>query len=113
VLSYGFRPFFLGAGLYAVITMIAWLGALLAGWPIGGETYGGPVWHGHELIFGYTGAALAGFMLTYIPNWTGRLPVSGTPLALLVALWLAGRVAMALSDMVGAVIAAIVESAFL
>src|SRR5690606_36926314 len=49
----------------------------------------------HEMLFGYLGAVIAGFILTAIPNWTGRLPLSGTPLALLALLWLAGRLATA------------------
>ena len=51
-------------------------------------------WHIHEMLFGYVSAIVAGFLLTAIPNWTGRLPVCGAPLAGLVTLWLAGRVAM-------------------
>lgn len=54
-------------------------------------------WHVHEMVFGYVAAVLAGFLLTAIPNWTGRLPVTGVPLALLAGLWLAGRIAMAVS----------------
>ena len=94
LLSYGFRPFFLLAGCFALVAMAGWIGALVLGWPVGGD-YGAANWHAHEMLFGYAGAALAGFMLTAIPNWTGRLPVSGTPLLLLVLLWLVGRVAMA------------------
>lgn len=112
LLSYGFRPFFLAAGVYAVIAMSVWIGALAFGWPVGGG-YGGPAWHGHELLFGYTAAALAGFMLTAIPNWTGRLPVSGRPLLLLVLLWLAGRLAMAVPDALGMPMTAVLDAAFL
>jgi uncharacterized protein involved in response to NO len=107
ILSYGFRPFFLGAGLYAVTAMIVWIGALSGLWPVGGVE--GPVaWHAHEMLFGYAAAALGGFVLTAVPNWTGSLPVSGKPLLVLVGLWLAGRgVSMApglLGDMASAVI---------
>src|SRR5690349_5489710 len=76
VLSYGFRPFFLLAGVFAPLAMIMWIGALAGQWSIGGS-YGALNWHAHEMLFGYASAALAGFMLTAIPNWTGRLPVSG------------------------------------
>ena len=55
--------------------------------------FGGSAWHAHEMIFGYLGAVIAGFVLTAVPNWTGRLPLSGLPLALLFLSWLAGRVA--------------------
>lgn len=94
ILSYGFRPFFLLAGVFAVVAMSAWIGALALGWKVGGE-YGMLNWHAHEMLFGYTSAALAGFMLTAIPNWTGRLPVSGPPLLGLVLVWVTGRLAMA------------------
>lgn len=112
ILSYGFRPFFLAAGLWAVLSMLLWIGALLWGWTPGGG-YGVVHWHGHEMLFGYAVAALAGFMLTAIPNWTGRLPVAGRPLLLLVLLWTAGRLAMAAPGTVGLPIAVAVDFAFL
>src|SRR6218665_3168406 len=112
LLSYGFRPFFLGAGLIALLAMIGWVGALALGWPIGGS-YGALNWHAHEMLFGYTSAALAGFMLTAIPNWTGRLPVSGPPLLALVGLWMAGRIAMAAPDALGVWPSVAIDSAFL
>ena len=52
--SYGFRPFFLGAGLFALVAMPLWLGALVWGWPVGGAAYGPVRWHAHEMLFGYT-----------------------------------------------------------
>lgn len=93
--SFGFRPFFLFAALFAGLAVPAWLAAFAHGQPFGagGNAMG---WHAHEMIFGYTGAVIAGFLLTAIPNWTGRAPVMGNPLALLFGLWLAGRIAMAL-----------------
>lgn len=94
ILSYGFRPFFLAAGAFAVVAMVAWLGALTLGWEVGGD-YGALNWHAHEMLFGYASAALAGYMLTAIPNWTGRLPVSGMPLLALLTVWLLGRIGMA------------------
>lgn len=112
LLSYGFRPFFLAAGIWAVLAMALWILALLADLPIGG-LYGGPAWHAHEMLFGYSTAALAGFLLTAIPNWTGRLPVSGTPLALLFAFWLAGRAALLAPDIIGTTLAVAVDALFL
>jgi uncharacterized protein involved in response to NO len=94
LLSYGFRPFFLLVGVQAVWTMALWtlvqlgLVDLPAAWPAA-------AWHAHELLFGYGAAALAGFLLTAIPNWTGRLPLSGLPLAGLAGLWILGRLAVA------------------
>jgi uncharacterized protein involved in response to NO len=92
-LSYGFRPFFLLGSVYAALAVPIWLciyfGHLA---PIG--SLPPPTWHAHEMIFGYLAAIMAGFVLTAVPNWTGRLPLSGTRLALLVGLWLVGRAAV-------------------
>lgn len=112
VLSYGFRPFFLLAGIFAIAAMVGWIGALIAGWEIGGD-YGMLNWHAHEMLFGYTSAALAGYMLTAIPNWTGRLPVSGLPLLGLVAVWLVGRLVMAAPGVIGLPLSMLVEACFL
>ena len=93
VLSGGFRPFFLLASAWAALAVPVWLAAYVHGY-----TLRGPLpalfWHGHEMVFGFGFAAVAGFLLTAIPNWTGRLPVRGTALAALVSLWLTGRIAM-------------------
>ena len=90
----GFRPFFLFAALFAGIAVPVWMAAFAHGYPVGasGDAMS---WHAHEMIFGYTSAVIAGFLLTAIPNWTGRAPLSGWPLGALFGLWLAGRVAMA------------------
>lgn len=88
VFSVGLRPFFLFSALWAAIAAPLWLYAFLSGGPVGLG------WHVHEMLFGYTGGVVVGFLLTAVPNWTGRLPVVGTPLALLFGLWLAGRAAM-------------------
>jgi uncharacterized protein involved in response to NO len=112
ILSYGFRPFFLGAGVFAILAMAGWIASLATGWEVGGD-YGALNWHAHEMLFGYTSAALAGFMLTAIPNWTGRLPVSGPQLLGLVVLWLGGRVAMAWPDLLGIAGAALLDGIFL
>lgn len=92
ILHYGFRPFFFLAALHAGLAIPLWLGAYFGGFDIGGP-FGGMHWHAHEMLFGYLAAVVAGFILTAIPNWTGRLPLSGWPLAALVVLWVAGRVA--------------------
>ncbi|WP_428413630.1 NnrS family protein [Pararhizobium sp.] len=112
LLSYGFRPFFLGGGSWAVVAMVLWIAALMFGWPIGGD-YGAAHWHAHEMLFGFTPAILAGFLLTAVPNWTGRLPVSGPPLMVLVAIWAAGRLAMLSPALIGATTAAAVDALFL
>lgn len=112
LLSYGFRPFFLGAGLWAVIAMALWLG-LLSGAFSFADNYGAIAWHAHEFLFGYVSAVMTGFLLTAIPNWTGRLPLQGAPLAALFSLWLAGRIAMLLTDRIGVAAAAAIDSVYL
>ena len=90
-LTLGFRPFFLLAALWAAISMTLWIAYWAGGIALPGALL--PVeWHSHELIFGYGGAVLCGFLLTAIPNWTKRKPLSGAPLAGLAALWLAARI---------------------
>ncbi|WP_207103117.1 NnrS family protein [Paracoccus shandongensis] len=110
--SYGFRPFFLGGAVWAVAAMALWIAALAQGLPLGGDL-GAPLWHAHEMVFGFAPAVLAGFLLTAIPNWTGSLPVSGRPLMGLVAIWAAGRVAMAGAGIIGLPLAALIDAAFL
>src|SRR5579884_4564817 len=104
VFSAGFRPFFLLAALWAGLAIPLWLAALH-----GAELptrLPALVWHIHEMAFGYGGAVVAGFLLTAIPNWTGRLPLQGVPLAVLAALWLAGRAGILLSGLIGGYAAA-------
>jgi uncharacterized protein involved in response to NO len=112
LLSYGFRLFFLAAGVWALIAMVLWIG-LLSGWWSFASGYGAIAWHAHEFLFGYIGAVMTGFLLTAIPNWTGRLPLQGRPLLVLFALWLAGRVAMLATDAIGTGAAAIIDCAYL
>jgi uncharacterized protein involved in response to NO len=110
VLSYGFRPFFLMAAVWAVLSLGLWLG-----WLAGADIHFPmpPIdWHAHALMFGYVPAVIAGFLLTAVPNWTGRLPVVGWPLAALAALWVAGRLATSLAGLPPAVMA-LIDMAFL
>jgi uncharacterized protein involved in response to NO len=112
LLSYGFRPFFLGAALWACIAMVLWIG-LLSGFCNFAIGYGAIAWHAHEFLFGYIAAVMTGFLLTAIPNWTGRFPLQGMPLFALFLLWLAGRVAMLTTDWIGTGAAAIIDCAYL
>lgn len=98
--SMGFRPLFLAAGAWAALVMAAWLAALAGSIEIP-SAFDAVAWHAHELVFGFAAAAIGGFLLTAIPNWTERAPLSGLPLALLAALWLAGRCAVATSAYIG------------
>ncbi len=88
----GFRPFFLGAGAAAVLLMAVWL-AVLAGHLSPPGYYPGTTWHAHEMLFGYVGAVIAGFLLTAVRNWTGMPTPTGRWLAGLFGVWLAARVA--------------------
>jgi uncharacterized protein involved in response to NO len=90
--AYGFRPFFLLAGLFAAVSIAAWLWAYGAG-AIPDARMPPQFWHAHEMLFGFIAAAMAGFLLTAVPSWTGGRGFSGPPLVLLTALWLAGRIA--------------------
>jgi uncharacterized protein involved in response to NO len=110
--EYGFRPFFLLVGLYGVVSVGAWL-AILSGYLELADAWPPSVWHAHEMIFGFAMAGIAGFMLTAVPNWTGCQPVRGAHLALLAALWCAGRGALWLAGMLPAEIVAAVDLAFL
>jgi uncharacterized protein involved in response to NO len=112
LLSYGFRPFFLGAGVWACVAMLLWIGYVSGHWTFA-NAYGPLAWHAHELLFGYVSAVLAGFLLTAIPNWTGRLPVQGRTLLALFLLWVVGRIAMLVTDQIGIVTAGAIDSTFL
>lgn len=95
--SSGFRVFFLAAGLWAVLAMLGWIAYLAFGLELPSR-FTMAEWHAHEMIFGYTGAVVAGFLLTATPNWTGRLPVVGRGIGGLFALWGIGRIAILLSE---------------
>ena len=110
--SYGFRPFFLFGALYAALSILLWLPAYFGELTI--ATHFAPVdWHVHELLFGFLPAIITGFLFTAVPNWTGRMPLQGKMLILLVVLWANGRVAVALSAIIGWQIAMLIDGAFL
>lgn len=96
VLGFGFRPLFFLAGLWASLAMVLWI-AMLSGHASLPAAFDPISWHAHEFLWGYLGAVMGGFLLTAVPNWTGRLPIVGWPLAGLVALWLLGRLVIACS----------------
>ncbi|WP_193174066.1 NnrS family protein [Nisaea nitritireducens] len=93
IFSYGFRPFFLSATVYAGVAIFCWMLLLDGSLELSGP-FTPTDWHIHEMLFGYASAVIAGFLFTAIPNWTGRAPKHGWPLIVLVILWLAGRVAV-------------------
>lgn len=115
IFSFGFRPFFFSGAVFAGIAVPLWALMLsgLAPSPAGAiEPFR---WHAHEMVFGYLSAVVAGFLLTAIPNWTGRLPVMGMPLAALFGVWLAGRIAVALAALgvLSPLSAAVIDLSFL
>jgi uncharacterized protein involved in response to NO len=107
----GFRPFFFAAAAWGFIALALWLCAL-AGELTLPSRFEGVAWHRHEMLFGFVGAAISGFVLTAIPNWTGRLPIAGPPLMALFGLWVAGRVAVLFSALIGVGPAAVVDTGF-
>jgi uncharacterized protein involved in response to NO len=112
LLSYGFRPFFLLGAVYAGLGILIWLPLFFGNLSI--PTAFSPLdWHVHEMLYGYLPAAMTGFLLTAIPNWTGRLPLQGAELAVLVAVWIAGRVAVCISGVIGPLAAGVVDVSFL
>lgn len=110
--SFGFRPFFLAGAIAAaivpILTVLALSGAVELDF-----TGGVLAWHGHEMVYGYLSAIIAGFILTAIPNWTGRLPLMGVRLGLFFLLWLAGRVVLVLSDTLGGLAVGLIDTSFL
>ncbi len=110
--SYGFRPFFLLGSIYAGLAILVWLPVFLGAVPLT-SPFAPRAWHGHEMLFGYLPAVITGFLFTAIPNWTGRLPIQGKPLMVLVAVWLAGRVCVTFSAHTGWLVAMLVDTGFL
>ncbi len=109
--SAGFRPFFLLAAVWAALALPLWL-LVYAGWLALPSALPPTNWHMHEMVFGYGGATVAGFLLTAIPNWTGRMPLQGRPLMILAALWALGRLAVLFSAGIGAAPAALLDLVF-
>ena len=112
VLSQGFRPFFLLAGIWAILALIFWIHAFVGMIELP-TRFDALTWHSHEMLFGYAAAVLAGFLLTAIPNWTGRLPLQGGPLAALVLFWIIGRLAVGFSAALPPLPVALLDLSFL
>ncbi|MBS0392995.1 MAG: NnrS family protein [Proteobacteria bacterium] len=110
--AYGFRPFFLATGLAAVVLVPWWASAFAFGTPLPG---GWPptLWHSHEMLYGFICAAIAGFLLTAVPSWTGERGFAGRPLMLLAGLWLLARLAVGTSQWWPLPVVAATDLAFL
>lgn len=93
LLAFPFRPFFLLTGVYGVVIVIAWVSYLFGGVPLP-LGWSSVHWHSHEMLFGLVAAAIAGFLLTAMCNWTGAQPLRNRGLLALISIWIAGRVAM-------------------
>jgi len=112
LLSYGFRPFFLLGACQAALAIAVWL-PLFEGEVALPTAFAPRDWHAHEMLFGYVPAVLTGFLLTAIPNWTGRLPLQGMPLLGLLVAWIAGRAAVTWSADLGWLASAVIDCTFL
>jgi uncharacterized protein involved in response to NO len=112
LLSYGFRPFYLGASLWAIAAVTIWICAM-NGWLEVAQVYGQSAWHAHELLFGFMPAVLVGYLMTTVPNWTGRFPLSGSPLGGLAFIWTAGRISMLIIADTSAFITLLIDWIFL
>lgn len=111
-LKEGFRPLFMAAGTWAALAVPVWV-AVWTGTISYKGIFAPQVWHIHEMMFGFVAAAVGGFIVTAVPNWTGRLPVRGTPLAGLALLWLAGRLAVWFSASIGPITAGVIDLLYL
>ncbi|MBI5128739.1 MAG: NnrS family protein [Rhodopseudomonas palustris] len=112
VLSAGFRPFFLFGAIFAAVAVALWLPVYHGELTL--QTAFAPRdWHVHEMLYGYLPAVITGFRLTAIPNWTGRLPLQGKPLLVLVLAWFAGRLSVAFSADTGWLAALLVDASFM
>ena len=107
----GFRPFFFAGATWALIALCLWICSLLGEitLPTAMEAL---AWHRHEMLFGFVGAIIGGFLLTAVPNWTGRLPIAGWPLAGLFSLWAAARLAVLFSGAVSLWVAGLLDVGF-
>ncbi len=112
IFSSGFRPFFFFGSVYAALAVMVWLPVFHGHFELV-TAFAPRDWHVHEMLFGYASAVVTGFLLTAIPNWTGRLPLRGKPLMVLFSTWIAGRIAVLASAEIGWAAAMIIDAAFL
>jgi len=111
-LSYPFRPFFMANALYAIVAILVWVTYLFSGWTIP-VSWSPMHWHSHEMLYGWVPAAIAGFVLTAMTNWTGAKPLSGLGLLAMVMLWVAGRLMFLTASLWPTWLVALIDLAFL
>lgn len=112
-LNLGFRPFFAAAASFSVLAVLAWSAMYLSGWPGPSQQMAPVTWHAHEMVYGYSMAVIAGFLLTAVRNWTGIQTLHGYPLLLLVLVWLAARVLFFIGGADTVPLQALLDSGFL
>jgi uncharacterized protein involved in response to NO len=112
ILAASFRPFFLLAAIQAALAIMVWLPAFHGELRLA-SAFAPRDWHVHEMLYGYLPAVVTGFLFTAIPNWTGRLPLRGTPLLALVVIWLAGRLCVTFSAAAAWWVIMLVDTSFL
>ena len=108
----GFRPHFLLAGLAALVLVPIWALSFVAGTPLG-SAWPPTLWHGHEMLFGFITCAIAGFLLTAVPSWTGQRGYAGAPLVALAFTWLIARLMISSSWLWPPILTAAADLAFL
>lgn len=112
ILSYGFRLFFFSGAVFAGLAILVWV-PMFFGWVHLPTALPPRDWHVHEMLYGYLAPVITGFLLTAIPNWTGRLPLQGRPLLVLFAAWAIGRIAIAFSEFLPPLLVALLDLSFL
>jgi uncharacterized protein involved in response to NO len=111
-LNLGFRPFFAAAAGFSILAVLAWSAMYLSGWHGPLQQMAPVTWHAHEMVYGYSAAVIAGFLLTAVRNWTGVQTLHGYPLLLLVLVWLAARTLFFIGDANTVPLQALLDSGF-
>jgi uncharacterized protein involved in response to NO len=112
-LHLGFRPFFIGATGFAFLSTLLWMGIYGLGWTLQLKHFAPITWHAHEMVFGYSTAVIAGFLLTAEKNWTGIQTLSGYPLLSLFLIWIAARLLPFFNGIVSIELVALMDNLFI
>ena len=108
----GFRPFFSAAAVFAIVAIGLWMAMFVFSAPLAPRGLGGTLWHGHEMVFGYAMAVIAGFLLTAVGNWTGAQGLRGSALLGLLVAWAVARVAFFWPSESALAVAALADTLF-